>query len=634
MNTPLKEKASEPLLNKTKTEKKRSISIWRLLYHLSTKKEVFLMLLGTLGSIISAISGPIMSYNFGGAINDFSDIQNLEEIDKNSEEIISFTNSVNAIIKRYLILGGILFMSNFLQAFGWQYSAFLQIHKLKENYFLVIMRQEQEYFDNNNPYELVTKVQTQLQQIELGLGDKFGFVIQKIFNVLAGITISFLVSWKLSLIVLCVAPLTLFLIFYFTSVVKTASKISKKAYQKAGGIAEEMLYNIQTIYAFLNLDFEMERYNKNIETVFKCDKDKALKASLSQCLMGLSSYISFTVAIFFGKKIIMNNKRDNIENGLKVGDILVVILSMSTAVWSFRSIAPNLKIIIDAATSSSDYFELLDRQPKIHFCLFPIIKNKNEIEGVIEFKNVSFSYDKTKIVLDNFSLKIEPGKKIALVGESGCGKSTVVNLLERIYELEFYKTKYDIVNDLDINFLKKNTDNFTSLDINDFHSGIFLDRKEITNYDLEFYRSLIGYVQQEPVLFNKSVRDNIIFGREENIRKLNLNIETLIKEACDLANVSEFINKLDEGLNYKVGIGGSKLSGGQKQRIAIARAVLLKPKIIILDEATSALDYKNELDVQKALDNLKNNQITTIVISHRLNTIINSDKIKLMKMEI
>ena len=631
MNTPLKEKASEPLLNKTKTEKKRSISIWRLLYHLSTKKEVFLMLLGTLGSIISAISGPIMSYNFGGAINDFSDIQNLEEIDKNSEEIISFTNSVNAIIKRYLILGGILFMSNFLQAFGWQYSAFLQIHKLKENYFLVIMRQEQEYFDNNNPYELVTKVQTQLQQIELGLGDKFGFVIQKIFNVLAGITISFLVSWKLSLIVLCVAPLTLFLIFYFTSVVKTASKISKKAYQKAGGIAEEMLYNIQTIYAFLNLDFEMERYNKNIETVFKCDKDKALKASLSQCLMGLSSYISFTVAIFFGKKIIMNNKRDNIENGLKVGDILVVILSMSTAVWSFRSIAPNLKIIIDAATSSSDYFELLDRQPKIHFCLFPIIKNKNEIEGVIEFKNVSFSYDKTKIVLDNFSLKIEPGKKIALVGESGCGKSTVVNLLERIYELEFYKTKYDIVNDLDINFLKKNTDNFTSLDINDFHSGIFLDRKEITNYDLEFYRSLIGYVQQEPVLFNKSVRDNIIFGREENIRKLNLNIETLIKEACDLANVSEFINKLDEGLNYKVGIGGSKLSGGQKQRIAIARAVLLKPKIIILDEATSALDYKNELDVQKALDNLKNNQITTIVISHRLNTIINSDMIYFMK---
>ena len=330
----------------------------------------------------------------------------------------------------------------------------------------------------------------------------------------------------------------------------------------------------------------------------------------------------------------MNNKRYKIENGLKVGDILVVILSMSTAVWSFRSIAPNLKIIIDAATSSSDYFNLLERQPKIHFSLFPIIKNKNEIKGVIEFKNVNFSYDKKKKVLDNFSLKVEPGKKIALVGESGCGKSTVVNLLERIYELDFYNNNNDtIINDIEINLLNddleenKNNSNSASK----LNSGIFLDGEEIKNYDLEFYRSLIGYVQQEPVLFNKSVKDNIIFGREDIIKKFNLNMDNLIKEACDLANVSEFINKLDGGLNYKVGIQGSKLSGGQKQRIAIARAVLLRPKIIILDEATSALDYKNEKDVQKALDNLKLRNITTFVISHRLNTIINSDMIYFMK---
>ena len=632
-----KENITENLLDKKKEkkgkEKKKSISIWKLLYHLSSKKEMFLMFLGTFGSIISAISGPIMSYNFGGAINDFSDLKNIKEIETNTEQIEAFTNSINNIIKRYLFLGGVLFISNFLQAFGWQYSAFLQIHKLKENYFLVIMSQEQAYFDNNNSFELVTKVQTQLQQIELGLGDKFGFVIQKIFNVITGVTISFLVSWKLSLIVLTVAPVTLFLIFYFTKVLKNASKISKKSYQKAGGIAEEMLYNIQTIYSFVNLEFETERFNKNIDDVFKCDKDKALKAGLSQSIMGLSSYISFTVAIFFGKKIIVDNKIDNIENGLKVGDILVVILSMSTAVWSFRSIAPNFKIIIDAATSSSDYFNLLNRQPKIHFSLFPIKKNKNEIEGRIEFKNITFSYDNTK-VLDNFSLKVEPGQKIALVGESGCGKSTVVNLLERIYELDFYNNNNDtIINDIETNLLNddleenKNNSNSASK----LNSGIFLDGEEIKNYDLEFYRSLIGYVQQEPVLFNKSVKDNIIFGREDIIKKYNLNMDNLIKEACDLANVSEFINKLDGGLNYKVGIQGSKLSGGQKQRIAIARAVLLRPKIIILDEATSALDYKNEKDVQKALDNLKLRNITTFVISHRLNTIINSDMIYFMK---
>ena len=311
---------------------------------------------------------------------------------------------------------------------------------------------------------------------------------------------------------------------------------------------------------------------------------------------------------------------------------------MGTAVWSFRSVAPNLKIIIDAATSSSDYFKLCERRPKIYYSPTPIIKNRDEIEGKIEFKNVYFSYDSQRNILDNFSLKVDSGKKVALVGESGCGKSTVVNLLERIYELDFYTTNNNDENitvldeDTDYNQstadLENNDDNTTSTDK---RSGIFLDGEEIKNYDLEFYRSLIGYVQQEPVLFNKSIRENIIFGREDTIRKMNLDINKLMKEACDLANVSEFLNRLEGGLDYKVGIQGSKLSGGQKQRIAIARAVLLNPKIIILDEATSALDYKNELDVQKALDNLRQKNITTFVISHRLNTIINSDMINYMK---
>ena len=332
--------------------------------------------------------------------------------------------------------------------------------------------------------------------------------------------------------ILTVAPLTIYLIIYFTKVSKNASKISKEAYQRAGGMAEEMLYNIQTIFSFVNFDFELERFNKNIDEVFKCDKDKALKIGLSQSIMGLSSYLSFTIAIFFGKKIILENKINKIENGLKVGDILVVILSMSASIWSLIGIAPNLKIIIDAATSAKDYFILLERKPRIHTNLSPIIKDKNKINGIIEFKNVNFSYDNLKKVLDNFSLIIEPGKKIALIGESGCGKSTVVNLLERIYEIESYNNSNykEIINDTETLKLKEennNTNNDNSFSSNIYspilQNGIFLDGEEITNYDLEFYRSLFGYVQQEPVLFNKSIRENIIFGREKNIKKLNLN---------------------------------------------------------------------------------------------------------------
>ena len=624
--------------SKQKKLKNNSISILRLLYHLSTKKELFLMALGILGSIISAISAPLMSYNFGGAINNFSDIKDIKKIDNKSEKINYFKSRIDIIIKRYLFLGGILFISNFFQAFGWQYSAFLQIHRLKENYFSILMNQEQAYFDKINSFELVTKVQNQLEQIELGLGDKFGFIIQKIFNILTAIFISLIICWKLSFIILAVAPLTLISIIYFTKITKNASNISKKAYERAGGIAEEMLYNIETIYSFVNFDFEMERFNKNIDQVYKCDENKAFKISLSQSIMGLLSYLSFIVAIFFGKKIIIENKINKIKNGLKVGDVLVVILNMSSVIWSFIAIAPNLKIIIDVTTSSRDYFTLIKRKPKIHKNSFPVSKNRNEIKGIIEFKNVNFSYNNSQRVLDNFSLKIEEGKKISLVGESGCGKSTVVNLIERIYEIDFYKNKdKEIINDIETIMLKEdnsinNNISYSSDNLQLINQkGIFLDGEDINNYDLEFYRSLFGYVQQDPVLFNKSIKDNIIFGREKIIKKLNLNLDNLIKEACDISHASEFINKLDKGLNYKVGIQGNKLSGGQKQRIAIARAVLLKPKIIILDEATSALDYQNELEVQKALDNLKLNNITTFIISHRLNTIINSDIIYCMK---
>ena len=599
----------ESKTNKTKTKnKKKSASVCRLIYHLSGKSEIFLIILGTIGSIISAISGPIMSYTFGGAINDFSDIQDLDKNDPNYQiKLNEFIENVKGVYTRYLILGAILFISNFLQAFGWQYSAFRQIHTLKEKYFTLIISQEQAYFDNNNSFELVTKVQTQLEQIELGLGDKFGFVIQKVFTVISGITISFIVNWKLSLIVLTVAPLTIFLIFYFTASLKTSSKITKKSYEKAGGIAEEVLYNIQTICSFGNFEFEKTRFNLNIDTVFKSEKQKAYKYGFSQSVMGLSTYVAFTVAIFYGKKLILLNEQNIRGEKFKVGDMLTVILNMNTAVWSFTTIAPNLKIIIDAINSAYDYFELLNREPQIHYSLFPLKKDKNEIVGEIEFRNVSFSYDGIKKVLDDFSLKVSPGKKIALVGESGCGKSTVVNLLERIYEFDFF-------NDQD-----------------DEDKGIFLDNVNIKKYDIEFYRSLIGYVQQEPVLFNKSIRDNIIFGREEQIKRMNLNADKIIKEACDLTNVTDFLSKLEGGLDYIVGIKGGKLSGGQKQRIAIARAILLRPKILILDEATSALDYKNELEVQKAIDNLKLRQITTFVISHRLCTILNSDMIYFMQ---
>ena len=202
------------------------------------------------------------------------------------------------------------------------------------------------------------------------------------------------------------------------------------------------------------------------------------------------------------------------------------------------------------------------------------------------------------MILNNLNIIIEPGKKVALVGESGCGKSTTVNLLERLYET--------------------------------VSGEVLIDGIDIKKYDLPYLRSLIGYVQQEPVLFNKSIKENLIFGRKEILDQLG-DTDTLIKNSLDEAYASEFVNNNKEGLNYIVGIKGSKLSGGQKQRIAIARAILCEPKILILDEATSALDNKSEKEVQRALDSISQRNVTTVIIAHRLSTIKNADVIYAIK---
>ena len=282
---------------------------------------------------------------------------------------------------------------------------------------------------------------------------------------------------------------------------------------------------------------------------------------------------------------------------------MTVCFSTTMAVSSFGLMAPNINIIQEACIAASDYFTLLDRKEQIDTSQSNYKPPRDTVKGRIEFKNIQFVYpsDETnRKILDDLNLVFEPGQKVALVGESGCGKSTTVNLIERLYEPT--------------------------------QGEVLLDGVNINKYDLKYLRSLIGYVQQEPVLFNSPIRENIIFGRQELIEKeFGGNSEQLIKSACKEAYAKEFIDKIPEKYDYVVGVKGSKLSGGQKQRIAIARAILCKPKILILDEATSALDNKSEKNVQRALDNISNKNVTTVIIAHRLSTIQNADVIYAIK---
>ena len=275
---------------------------------------------------------------------------------------------------------------------------------------------------------------------------------------------------------------------------------------------------------------------------------------------------------------------------------------MVSFINAIKEVFNNFQYIHLPLAATSDYFNLYERKPEMDLSNSVARPPLSDIKGKIEFNNVNFYYPSDynqRLILNGMNLNFEAGKKIALIGQSGCGKTTVVNLIERLYDIT--------------------------------GGEILLDGLDIRRYDIQYLRNLIGYVEQEPVLFNRTIRDNLIFGREQYLKETNEDIDQLIKKACDEAYVSEFINTLPNGIDYVVGLKGGKLSGGQKQRIAIARAILIKPKILILDEATSALDNKSEQVVQKALDNISKMNITTIIIAHRLSTIKNADIIYALK---
>ena len=387
-------------------------------------------------------------------------------------------------------------------------------------------------------------------------------------------------------------------VIYLVTALKKTMIGSRKSFEKAGGVAEEMLYNIKTVASFANFEFEIERFNKLIDDVHMYNSEKALKLGGSVGVILFFIFMTFFISIIYARKLIGDHVY-NINKNKKFtqGDLMTVIFSTLIAVFSIGTIAPNVKIIQESAIASSDYFTLFEREPQIDLSNSTYKPPRDQVKGKIEFKNIDFIYPSDpnkRQILHNLNLIIEPGKKVALVGESGCGKSTTVNLIERLYEA---------------------TD-----------GEILIDGIDIKKYDLEYLRNLIGYVQQEPVLFNRSIKENVIFGREHYLKTLG-NPEKLVQLACEESYAKEFIEKIPEKYDYMVGIKGSKLSGGQKQRVAIARAILCEPKILILDEATSALDNKSEKEVQAALDHISEKNVTTVIIAHRLSTIKNADVI-------
>ena len=581
----------------------KPVSAFKLYYAINGKFELFLMILATILTIGAGCSNALKSTLLGDTINNLALTSHTENMTDDEYEILMDTvePKVNKQIKKFLIYGSIIFVLKFLSQFLWLYSGLRQIHKLKMDYFSLILRQEQGWFDQNNAYEFATKVQSQLDGIELGIGDRLGVIILGLIEIISGYYIGFDTSWKLTLILsACSIPFIIGGHFIMKYGIEKAKIKSIKAQEKAGGIAQELLFHIKSIASFVNFDYEIKRFDKSFEVTGP--PGRKLNSGIVKGIVNLGIYLGFSVTCIYARNIIETDyDHETVHTKFTAGDVVKVLVAVRKAIIYMVEIPPNIMLIKEACASSSDYFTLLERTPKIYISKDDLKPDRDKIKGKVEFRNVKFAYpdDKgQKSVLNGLNLVIEAGKKVALVGESGCGKSTTVNLIERLYE--------------------------------PIDGEVLLDGINVKEYNIEYLRSLIGYVKQEPILFNKSIRKNIIFGREEILKELG-DINTLLDEACTDAFIKDFIEKKQNKYEYNVGVKGKKLLPSQKQRISIARAILAKPKIIILDEATSSLDHETEKKVQDALDVINKKNITKIIIGNRLNIIKNADMIYALK---
>lgn len=560
----------------------KSVSVFKLYCTLATPYDILLITLGTIGAFLSGASRPILAYLMGSSLSSLKP--------GNSDSDIK--DATQGMVLKYMIVGVGMLLAQLLNVGCWTMAGKRLIFAIKEEYFRVIMRQEQGYFDQNNAFEFSTKVQSQIKQIEAGMGDKMGHALMSISMFISGLLMGLITSWKLTLVLISCVPLMVLGAYMGTTSLKNGSKIARKSYEKAGGMAEEILYSIKTVSSFANFDFETKRYETLINDAKTAGIINGMKGGAGLGFVTFVIYAMYAMSIWYGATLIYNSSTDGTSHStLDGGSIFTVLFAMIKASVGLGTAAPNFKAISEACASASDFFELRER--KVNFDSSGIEQPVKEyVQGQIVFKDVVFTYPskpETKI-LKGVDILFEPGQRTAIVGESGSGKSTIVNLIERLYE--------------------------------PVSGTITLDGTDIKKLDVQYFRSLIGYVQQEPVLFNDTIRSNIIFGRENVDDKA-------IWEALEKAYASSFVKNLG-GLDYIVGIKGNKLSGGQKQRIAIARAILTRPKLLILDEATSALDNQSEKEVQKALNELSRG-VTTIIIAHRLSTIIDCEKIVAMR---
>ncbi len=568
-----KHKGGPPIaMEKAKDFKGTVKKLWR--YLSKYKIALIIVILFTIASTIFSVVGPKILGNattelFNGVISKYTGGAgiNFTKIGK----ILLFLLALYICSAIFSYIQGII-MTNISQKLA---------YRLRKEVSKKINKLPMKFYDNKTHGEILSVITNDIDTLSQNLNIEATQVISSVATIIGILIMMFSIDWIMTLVALLTLPLSIVIIAFIMKKSQGYFKSQQDYLADVNGEVEEMFSNQSVIRVFnaenkMISKFEYDN-NKLADVAWKSN----FVSGLMHPIMNFVGNLGYVVIAILGSYFAIIGR-------ITVGNIQSFIQYTKNFTNPIAQIAQISNMLQSMVAASERVFEFLDEEEEKE-------KNKkfiptNKIEGSVEFKNVKFGYNQDKIIINDFSAKVKPGQKIAIVGPTGAGKTTIVKLLMRFYDL---------------------------------NSGeILVDGHNINDYRKEDIRGLFGMVLQDTWLFNGTIMENIRYGRLEAT-------DDEVIEACKMAHVHHFIQTLPDGYNMILNEETTNISGGQKQLLTIARAILADPKILILDEATSSVDTRTEILIQKAMDKLMEGR-TSFIIAHRLSTIKNADLILVM----
>ncbi|XP_037828263.1 ATP-dependent translocase ABCB1 [Lucilia sericata] len=564
------------------------VAFYKMFKYATTSNKI-MYFVGILASIATGLTTPANSLIFGNLANNMIDYAEFMGGYTRADESGMLLDAVQEFAFQNTMIGVVMLACSYISITLFNYAAHAQILRIRGKFFRSILHQDMAWYDFNQSGEVASRMNEDLSKMEDGLAEKVVMFVHYMVAFAGSIILAFYKGWQLALVCLCSLPVTFIAMGLVAVATSKLAKQELNVYATAGNIAEEALSGIRTVKAFEGESKEGTAYKSQIVAARNLNIKRNMFSGMGFGLLWFFIYASYALAFWYGVGLVLKSydKIPGYEN-YDAGTMITVFFSVMMGSMNIGMASPYIEAFGIAKGACAKVFKLIDQIPTIN----PIETrgvNLNQPLTHIEFRDIDFHYPTRKEVkiLNKFNLKIQRGQTVALVGSSGCGKSTCIQLIQRFYDPEGGQVLFNNV-----------------------------DLKDI---DITWLRGRIGVVGQEPILFGTSIYENIRYGREDATKEQ-------IEAAARAANAMIFINKLPQGFDTLVGERGAQLSGGQKQRIAIARALVRDPEILLLDEATSALDTASEAKVQAALEKASEGR-TTVIVAHRLSTIRRADRI-------